>query len=303
MAEKPAVDFQAIQAIDGLNFPWYCTPELSNHIFSHEEFQLMLSTTFKAMRATPGEEWKAFGYKATPEEMFAEMDEAGFEKVVITDFKMWSYRRHLRLMVDIPIDVIQGIADKAPPGRIIKGVSYNPYRIEESLREIEKAVKEYGFKCCFMHPMTFGLAANDKKLYPCYAKCDELGIPVGFQVGHSAEVLPSEVGRPMYADEVALDFPNLTIILSHTGWPWIEEWVAMCWKHPNVYGDTAAYFPRGFEPGVVSFIDGRGRDKAILSTNGFGLKRNKEQVMQMQIREENKKRFLRDNALKAFKLE
>ncbi len=107
----------------------------------------------------------------------------------------------------------------------------------------------------------------------------------------------------MYADEVALDFPNLTIILSHTGWPWIEEWVALCWKHPNVYGDTAAYFPRGFEPGLVSFIDGRGRDKTLFASNGFGLKRLKEQVLEMPIRDENKKRFLRDNALKAFKLE
>ncbi len=301
MAEQPAVDLKAIPSIDVLCYPWYCMPELSNNIFSHEEFKIMLNTTFKAMRATPGEEWKAFGYKATEEEMFAEIEEAGFDKVVMSDFKMWSYRRHLKLIVDVPTEVIQGIKERSK-GRVIAGLSYNPFRIEEGLREIEKAVKEYGFKMVAFHPVTFGLAPNDKKFYPLYAKCNELGITVSFQVGHSAEVFPSEPGRPMYADEVALDFPNLTMILSHTGWPWLEEAFAMSWKHPNVYLDTAAYFPRSYEPGLVSFMDGRGRDKVLFGTNAFGLKRLKEQFLQLPIREENKKRVLHDNAVKALKL-
>jgi len=303
MAEVKAEVKEEIKAIDALNYPHYCNPELAQKMFSTPEFQIMFTSTFKAMvrGVTPGEEWKAFGFLPNVEAMIAEIDEAGYEKVVITDIKMWSYRKTLSLILDYGVDLIHEIVEKCQ-GRVIGSASYNPFRIEESLREVEKGVKEYGFKMVFFHPITFGLAANDKKCYPLYAKCAELGVPVSFQVGHSAEVLPSEVGRPMYADEVALDFPNLTLILSHTGWPWIEEWIAMCWKHPNVYGDTASYFPRGYEPGMVSFMDGRGRDKVLFGTNGFGLKRLKEQFMELNIRDENKRRVLRENALRALKL-
>jgi predicted TIM-barrel fold metal-dependent hydrolase len=122
------------------------------------------------------------------------------------------------------------------------------------------------------------------------------------QVGHSAEPLPSEPGRPMYADEVALDFPDLTLILTHTGWPWINEWMSVVWKHPNVYGNIGAYFPKALDPSLVQFMDGRGRDKVLWATNGFGLTRCKTEFLELPIKDENKKKILRENALKVFKL-
>jgi len=60
----------------------------------------------------------------------------------------------------------------------------------ESLEDIEKAVKEYGFKFVYAHPITWGLPFNDRKLYPLYGLCSSLGVPVSMQVGHSAEPLP-----------------------------------------------------------------------------------------------------------------
>jgi predicted TIM-barrel fold metal-dependent hydrolase len=200
---------------------------------------------------------------------------------------------------------VEDIAElvKKSDGRVIGGAGYNPFRIQESLEEIEMAVKEHGFKYVWFHPISFGLAPNDKKCYPLYAKAIELGIPVGYQSGHSAEPLPSEPGHPMYADEVILDFPELTMILTHTGWPWVGGWCSMVWKHPNVYGAINAYFPSALEQSQVRFIDSpRGRGKVVCGSHGFGMTRFKKEFLELPISDRTKQAVLRDNAIKAFKL-
>lgn len=289
-----------IRAIDCLNFPHYVDPDLAVKILQFDEFKIVFATTFKAMGVVSEEALRERSLKSV-DEMLTEMDEAGFDYVVMSDYKQWSYRRHFQLIMDYGIELVNEKKEQGN-GRVLGGASYNPFRIEESLRDIDKAVKEYGFKCVYFHPITFGLAPNDRQCYPLYAKCVELGIPVGFQVGHSAEILPSEVGRPMYADQVAIDFPNLTIILSHTGWPWVEEWMSMLFRHPNVYGDTAGYFPSSYDPRLIEFMNGRGRDKVLFGTNGFGLKMLKDQFMQLPLKDKVKPKVLRENALKVFNL-
>lgn len=289
-----------IRAIDCLNFPHYVDPDLAVKILQFDEFKIVFATTFKAMGVVSEEALRERSLKSV-DEMLTEMDEAGYDYVVMSDYKQWSYRRHFQLIMDYGIEIVKEKKEQGN-GRVLGGASYNPFRIEESLRDIDKAVKEYGFKCVYFHPITFGLAPNDRQCYPLYAKCVELSIPVGFQVGHSAEILPSEVGRPMYADQVAIDFPNLTIILSHTGWPWIEEWMSMLFRHPNVYGDTAGYFPSSYDPRLIEFMNGRGRDKVLFGTNGFGLKMLKDQFMQLPLKDTVKQKVLRENALKVFNL-
>jgi len=289
-----------IKAIDILNHPSYCIPELAEKMFEAEEFQIMMQTTFKGVGSK--EALVRMFTRGSVEAVIAEMDEAGYDKIVITDTKMWSFRKHMRLIMDMGIDLVHELVEKSK-GRFIGSASYNPFRIEQSLREVEKGVKEYGFKMVWFHPITFGIAPNDKKNYPLYAKCLELGIPVVFQVGHSAEVLPSEVGHPMYADEVAIDFPNLKMVLSHTGYPWIDEWCSMLWRHPNVYGDISAYFPSSLDPKLVQFMDRQGRDKVIFGTDGFGLKRCKQEFMALPVKDETKRKVLRENALKVLGLE
>ncbi|MFC2027542.1 amidohydrolase family protein [Chloroflexota bacterium] len=289
-----------IGAIDCLNFPHYVDPDLAVKILQFDEFKIVFATTFKAMGVVSEEALRERSLKSV-DEMLTEMDVAGFDYVVMSDYKQWSYRRHFQLIMDYGIEIVNEKKEQGN-GRVLGGASYNPFRIEESLRDIDKAVKEYGFKCVYFHPITFGLAPNDRQCYPLYAKCVELGIPVGFQVGHSAEILPSEVGRPMYADQVAIDFPNLTIILSHTGWPWIEEWMSMLFRHPNVYGDTAGYFPSSYDPRLIEFMNGRGQDKVLFGTNGFGLKMLKDQFMQLPLKDKVKLKVLKENALKVFNL-
>jgi hypothetical protein len=295
-----------IKAIDIMNYPNQCVRGLVD--FSQfDEFQTMARGTFRTMfpsgRFPTEEELKSYpvGTQFNPypsvEAMVEDMDKLGYDKICICACKMWSYRRHFKLLFDFSIDTVYEIVKKAK-GRVIGAAGYNPFRIEESLRQIDKAVKEYGFKFVYFHPVTFGLSPNDKACWPLYAKCNELGVPVSIQVGQSAEPLPSWVGHPMELDEVAINFPNLKINLSHTGWPWIDEWYSMIWRYPYVYGDIAAYMPRSLEASTVRFMDsGRGRDKILFGTNGLGLKVCKEQFMGLKIRDDTKRKVLRENAL------
>ena len=126
---------------------------------------------------------------------------------------------------------------------------------------------------------------------------------MGYQSGHSAEPLPSETGHPMYADVVAIDFPNLVLIMTHTGWPWVEEWCSMIWRHPNVYGALNAYFPSAFDASQVRFMDSvRGRNKIICGSHGFGMTRFKKEFLELPVKDETKKAVLWENAAKILKV-
>lgn len=299
-------------AIDVMNHPPEAERGLGGDIFQFEEFKIMLRTTFKAAArpaqapgASPAQGGHAQGIlqgHASVAELIADMDRLGYAHVVVCATKMWSYRYHHRLILDYAVDDV-GRLVREGGGRVIGAASYNPFRIEESLREVELGVRTYGFKYVWFHPLSFGLAPNDRRFYPLYAKCNELDIAVGMQVGHSAEVLPSDVGRPMLVDDVAIDFPNLRINLSHTGWPWVDEWCSMLWRHPNVYGDISAYFPRSLDERQVRFMDSsRGRDKVLFGTNGLGLAACVEQFRALPIKEETKQRVLHDNAVEFLRL-
>jgi uncharacterized protein len=303
-----------IKAIDIMNYPIQC--EADYDFNKWPEFQHMAQTTFKPFfplgryPITP-EERKAhkhlhgtvFSPYESVEQLIKAMDEEGYDKVCICAAKMWSYRRSFSLIFDFTIDQVNEMVKKGR-GRIVGAAGYNPFRIEESLQDIEKAVKEYGFKFVYVHPLGFGLPPSDKKFYPLYALCTLLRIPVSLQVGHSAEPLPSWVGNPMAVDEVVMDFPDLKINLSHTGFPWVKEWIDMIWKHPNVYGDISAYMPKSLDAELIEFISSkRGNSKVMWGTNGLGLRTGKQQIMEMDMKDEFKKNVLRENALRFLGLE
>lgn len=319
-------DLAAWLSIDVMNHILEIRRDLAGNPFVFREFQIMLQTTFKAMfKPRPAPEAGAEGHgsagaesgqkpkeqggagmltgHASTEECLEDMDALGYTHISVCATKMWSYYWHHDFIMDYPVEPI-GEAVAESGGRIIGTASYNPFRITESLAEVEKCVREYGFRYVWFHPLSFGLAPNDRRFYPLYAKCVELDIAVGFQVGHSAEVLPSDVGRPMLADDVAIEFPDLRINLSHTGWPWVDEWCSMLWRHPNVYGDISAYYPKSLDERLVRFMDsGRGREKVLFGTNGLGLERCKREFLELEIREDTKRAVLHDNAVRFFKLD
>jgi predicted TIM-barrel fold metal-dependent hydrolase len=79
---------------------------------------------------------------------------------------------------------------------------------------------------------------------------------------------PSEPGRPIpYLDRVALDFPELTIVAGHIGFPWTNEMISLATKYPNVYIDTSAYKTSRYPPELITYMRGHGRGKVMFGTN------------------------------------
>jgi predicted TIM-barrel fold metal-dependent hydrolase len=103
--------------------------------------------------------------------------------------------------------------------------------------------------------------------YPYYALAADLDVPVAMQAGTSGGLMPSECGRPIGIDRPAIYFRRVRFLLSHTGWPWVEEAVAMALKFSNVFLGTAAYPPEHWSSSVVDFVRGPGRTKTVFGTN------------------------------------
>ena len=277
-----------IMAIDIMNYPF--TPEGMKKFWSSPEMKEMSERVMGGH--TP---------QGSPTEQFiAEMDEAGFEKAFIAAVKMGSYRGRW-LANDFTNQEVYEII-KNYQDRLVGIAGYDPLNIMASLREIETAVKEYGFKGVYAHTLGWDILPDDRRMYPCYVKCIELGIPFSIQMGHSLELMPSEAGRPIHIDKVALDFPELPFIGSHRGWPWCEELVAMASKHKNVYIDISAHLPKYLDPSIVQFMNTRGQDKVLFGTNAFGFKRCKQQLLELPLKDEAKQKILRENAVRVYKL-
>lgn len=130
-------------------------------------------------------------------------------------------------------------------------------------------------------------------------------MPVCIQVGHTGPLLPSEPGRPIYLDEVALAFPELTIIGCHLGQPWHEEMMILAWKHPNLYVETSARTPKYWPREFMEYVNGWGQDKVIWATDYplLVFKRCIDEVEEMKLDIKIKRKLLRENAARAFKLD
>ena len=156
-----------------------------------------------------------------------------------------------------------------------------------------------------MIPWLWNRPPNDKLYYPLYVKCIELDIPFCTQVGHTGPLMPSEPGRPIpYIDEVALTFPELKILGGHIGYPWTDEMIALAWKHEHVYIDTSAYLPRYYPPQLLHFMNTYGSDKVLFGTNFpmLALEKCAEQARALDLKPEVKRKFLRENALRLYKI-
>jgi uncharacterized protein len=138
-----------------------------------------------------------------------------------------------------------------------------------AVRELRRCVAELGFKGLRVVPWLWEAPPTDRRYYPLYLTCGELGIPFFTQVGHTGPLRPSETGRPIpYIDQVALDFPDLVIVAGHIGYPWTEEMVAVARKHENVYIDTSAYTAKHYPPELVRYMQSKsGRRKVLFGTN------------------------------------
>jgi len=187
---------------------------------------------------------------------------------------------------------------------LIGCASVDPFRGMEGVRALRRAVSEQGFRALKILPFVYDEPPDAAVYFPLYAACVDLGIPVLILTGHTAVKRRSSVGRPLHLDDVALHFPELTIVAGHAGFPWTDELLSLAWKHENVFIDTSGHRPKYLPPALLHFMNSYGRDKVLFGT-GYPFM-TYEQAMAdirgMDLREESRGKFLGGNAARIWRL-
>jgi predicted TIM-barrel fold metal-dependent hydrolase len=128
------------------------------------------------------------------------------------------------------------------PGRFLGLARISGLKGMAGVRELERRVREEGFVALGVSALVDGIPASDRRYYPLYAKAVELGIPARiYSSMNYATDRPYDLGHPRHLDQVAIDFPELTIIGGLGGWPWVNEMVALVRRHPKLHVDTSAH--------------------------------------------------------------
>src|SRR6478609_406974 len=193
------------------------------------------------------------------------------------------------------------------PDRFVGLAAVDLARPMDAVRELRRCVTELGFIGLRVIPWLWEAPPTDRRYYPLFAACVELGVPFCTQVGHTGPMRPSETGRPIpYIDQVAIDFPELVIVGGHIGYPWTEEMVAVARKHENVYIDTSAYTIKRLPEELIRFMKtGTGQRKVLFGTN-YPMISHQHALAGLDdllLSDEARRDFLHDNAERVFRLQ
>lgn len=239
---------------------------------------------------------------ASVERMVADMDAAGIELAVMqAEWGFGDYRK----MNDAVFDVCA-----RHPGRFVPYVTVNPGAPDDMAAVVEREVRERGARGVNLQPYAYRLRCNDKRFYPMYARCRELGVPVTVHCSvNFTSDRPIDYGRPLYLDEVACDFPGLVLVANHGGWPWVTELMAVAWKHPTVYVELGAISPRyiarpgtGWEPLLV-YGQSLLADRVLWATDCMlPFERSLAEARELPIKPEALEKWLGENAARLLKL-
>ena len=241
----------------------------------------------------------------TMDQYLEKMDIAGVERSLLNAVRAGDIR--VPESFEIPYSRVHEICQEHPD-RFSGLAGIDPFRGMAGLKELEEAVNNMGFVGAHLYPHWCELPPDHAKYYPYYAKCCELDIPIMMQVGHNLVYsrkrrLPS-VGKPIYLDQVAIDFPELKLIGIHIGIPWTDEMISMCWKHENVFTAGDAYAPKYWPESFVHYANSYGKNKVMFGTDWPVIDpvRAVKEIEDLGFRKEAKQLIMRDNALKVFNL-
>lgn len=226
----------------------------------------------------------------------AAMDQGGVAKSLLS---AWVAPRN----VMISNDEVAGFVAQAPD-RLVGVGSVDISKPMAAVHEIRRCVNELGFKAIRVLPWLWEAPPTDRRYYPVYVACVERGVPFCTQIGHTGPLMPSEVGRPIYLDQVALDFPELVIVGGHIGYPWTDEAISVATKHENFYIDTSAYTAKRYPPAIVDYMRVHGRAKVLFGTNYPMITPAKalDGLDALSLDAEARTLFLGENARRVFKL-
>ena len=204
---------------------------------------------------------------AAPEVMVARMDELGLDAVILptTEVPARAEAHAYERYATQPDELAK--LQSAHPGRFLGLASFDPTEGIEGVRAAARLLDAGEFVGLHLHTHSWDRAFDDRDYYPFYSLAAERSLPVVMQAGSSGGRMPSECGRPIGIDRPALYFGDTDFVLSHTGWPWTDEAMAMAQKHPNVFLGTAAYPPKHWSESLLRFLSGPGRGKTLFGTS------------------------------------
>lgn len=184
----------------------------------------------------------------------------------------------------------------------------DPRNVMDAVREVDRAILELGLHGVVFEPGFLEISPTDPRCYPVYARCAQLSVPVGLHTGiNFSSHGPLEYERPFLIDRIARDFPELTIICHHGGWPWPHEAAAVAWKHKNVYLEFGAIAPRYQAPGagggwgdIAHLMDTVLREQVLFGTDWpmIRYERALSEIDLLGLRPESRAAYLGGNALR-----
>jgi uncharacterized protein len=181
----------------------------------------------------------------------------------------------------------------------------DPLQTDDPVRDLDRYVREWNMKGLNLQPWVQGLYPNDRRYYPIYDYCQEKGLPVTIHASINFSVHRSiEYSHPLFLDHIACDFPRLTIVGNHGGWPWVTDMIAVAWKHKNVYVEIGGVSPKyiakqggGWEP-LLAYMTVL-QDQVLFATDStVPHTRVVKEAKELPLRDEIKEKLLYRNAMK-----
>jgi hypothetical protein len=191
--------------------------------------------------------------------------------------------------------------------RFIPTTGVDPNRGMDAVRDLVRDFETHGVRAasCFPAGLFPQVDINDKKFYPLYAKCAELGIAFFVNAGVPGPRFPMHCQHVEHLDEVCWFFPELTLVTYHGCEPWEELAVKLMLKWPNLHYATSAFAPRYYPKAVIDFANTRGADKVMYAgyfPMGLTLERIMTEMRDVPFRDHVWPKFLRENALRVLRV-
>jgi predicted TIM-barrel fold metal-dependent hydrolase len=208
-------------------------------------------------------------------------------------------------------EYVAGVARKYPE-QFIGFASVDPWKGVIAVRELERAVSELGLRGLKLMPITQAFFPNDPRFYPLWEKCAELGVPALFHTGQTGigagtpggGGLKLKYSQPLHLDDVAADFPDLTIIMAHPAVPWQEEQLSVALHKANVYIDLSGWSPKYFRPVLIQYASTILQDKILFGSDYPLIQPDRwlEDFKRIDMKEDVRQKILLENARKLFKI-
>ncbi len=191
--------------------------------------------------------------------------------------------------------------------------SVDPTRGPAAVSEARRLIAAGGIRGFKLHPPLQCFHANDRIAYPFYEVLAEAKLPVIFHTGHSGigTGMPGgggvrlKYGNPMDMDDVAVDFPDMPIILAHPSFPWQDEAISVCLHKPQVYIDLSGWSPKYFSPILIQYANTLLKRKMLFGSDYPLITPDRwlKDFAEINIREEVRPLILKENAMRLFGLQ